>query len=51
MFEIEDDNEFDRVKQVVLQRERLKQQKTQVQKDADKLTDLEYRKNLKSIEK
>lgn len=51
MFEIEDDNEFDRVKQVVIQRQKLKEKLDQVHKDADKLTDIEYKKNLKSIER
>lgn len=50
-FEVEDDNEFDRVKQIVVMREQLKEKEFQIKRDANKYTDLEYRKEIKNIDK
>ena len=44
---IEDDNEFDKVRKLLVNKEQLKERKTQIESDTKNYTDLELRKNLK----
>lgn len=49
MFEIKTDNDFDRVKDVLLKKERLRKKTEQLERDADNISQLEMNKNLKML--
>ena len=49
MFEIKTDNDFDKVKEPLFKKQRLREKTNQLERDADKITQIEMNKNLKNI--
>ena len=49
MFEIKTDNDFDKVKELLFKKQRLREKTNQLERDADKITQIEMNKNLKNI--
>lgn len=49
MFEIKTDNDFDKVKELLFKKQRLREKTNQLERDVDKITQIEMNKNLKNI--